>query len=517
MSSTDKNKAGRGCWTCKDRRVRCDRGLPRCANCARVQQKCQGYGVRLSWPKEGDTKRSLVGRATGPLVRSRRGTGIELVHTSYFDIEMYYYLLELHSSGVEDRAVIQPDCLILPPPMPSRPTNLNSEEVELLRYFQSIAFSTLATFSSDLPGLRDTLVRMALTNHTIPSRAVLHAILALSSLHRDGLQLQATRHKTVAVGALGASAKTGIQTTAEAAQHLAANMLLCSFEIHMGTDSQGHWPLYLMGARDVIAAAGLDTQIFQTEIGELVLWAFYHDVMARFSIFHWRRASVSRYFSRELGVEGGWQRDLCAFATRLKLDVGRLPTILRFFGDIIDALCESANSPAPSPSTSTPASTSSSSSLLQEDLHAFERAVRDVPASPAHKGAPMAALTELYRTAVLVYVARVCEGRFGEARDLRPLLERGFAQLGRLAACERIFPVFVLGCEADTDERRVATLALLRRTEDRTQVRSLDCLRRGLESVWIQDDLHADQDVRLDYVNKLNAVISSSPAPPVFV
>lgn len=85
----------------------------------------------------------------------------------------------------------------------------------------------------------------------------------------------------------------------------------------MGTDSQGHWPLYLMGARDVIAAAGLDTQIFQTEIGELVLWAFYHDVMARFSIFHWRRASVSRYFSRELGVEGGWQRDLCAFATRV--------------------------------------------------------------------------------------------------------------------------------------------------------------------------------------------------------
>lgn len=96
---------------------------------------------------------------------------------------------------------------------------------------QSIAFSTLATFSSDLPGLRDTLVRMALTNHTIPSRAVLHAILALSSLHRDGLQLQATRHKTVAVGALGASAKTGIQTTTEAAQHLAANMLLCSFEV----------------------------------------------------------------------------------------------------------------------------------------------------------------------------------------------------------------------------------------------------------------------------------------------
>lgn len=136
MSSAVKTKSARGCWTCKDRRVKCDRGLPRCANCARLQQECLGYGVRLSWPREGDTKRSIVGRPIAPLVRRRReGTGIELVHTSYFDIEMYHYLIELHSSGVEDRAVVQPASLILPLPMPSRPTNLNAEEVELLRYW----------------------------------------------------------------------------------------------------------------------------------------------------------------------------------------------------------------------------------------------------------------------------------------------------------------------------------------------------------------------------------------------
>lgn len=379
---------------------------------------------------------------------------------------------------------------------------------------------TLATFSSDLPSLRDTLVRMALTDHTVPSRAVLHAILALSSLHRDGLQLQATRHKTVAVGALGASAKTGIQTTAEAAQHLAANMLLCSFEIHMGTDSQGHWPLYLMGAREVIAAAGLDTQIFQTEVGELVLWTFYHDVLARFSIFHWRRASVSGYFARELGIEGGWQRDLCAFATKLKLNVGRLPTILRFFGDIIDALCESANPPSSSTPPSAPTSTSTSTSL-QADLHAYELAIRNVPPPPANEDPNITTLTELYRSAVLVYVARVCATRFGETNttreDLRPLVDAGFAQLARLDVCERIFPILILGCEADTDERRVATLDLVRRTREKTHVRALDCLRRALESVWVMEDLNADQDVGLDYVNKLSAVISSSPAPPVFV
>ncbi|KAI1152954.1 fungal-specific transcription factor domain-containing protein [Nemania diffusa] len=511
MVSAENNKANRGCWTCKDRRVRCDLGLPNCANCARVQQVCQGYGVRLSWPKDGDTKRSIVSQVSAPLESSYESTDIELVHTSYFDIEMYHYLVELRSNGVDDEAVIHPPNLILPPPLPSKPVQLNAEELELLRYFQSVAFSSLATFSADLPGLRDTLVRMALTSPTIPSRAVLHAILALSSLHRDGLQLQTAQHKTAAVGALGASAKSGISTTTEAAQHVAANMLLCSLEIHMGTDSHGHWPWYLMGARDIITAAGLETQIFRSEIGELVLWAYYHDVMARFTLLHWRRGSTPKFFAKELGVEGGWQRDLCASASKLQIAVDPLPTILRFLGDIFDALCEAAKPAA--------AAAASISPSLQEEIHASERAIRNVPPPGAANevAGRMAALTELYRTSALVYVGRICENRFGEARDLGPLLAKGFAQIEQADACERLFPLFILGCEADTDERRMAVLNLLRRTEGSTHVRALDCLRRGLDSVWVQHDLHADQDVMLDYMNKLNAVISSSPTPPVFV
>ncbi|KAI1128463.1 fungal-specific transcription factor domain-containing protein [Nemania abortiva] len=512
MAFTGKNKASRGCWTCKDRRVRCDRGLPSCANCARVHQECQGYGVRLSWPKDGDTKRSIVGRVSGPLASSYKGTDIELVHASYFDIEMYYYLVDLRSNGVDDAAVVHPAKLILPLPPPPKPVDLDAEELELLQYFQSIAFSSLATFTADLPGLRDTLVRMALTDHTITSRAVLHSILALSSAHRDGLQLQATQHKTAAVGALGASVKNGIHTTTEAAQHVAANMLLCSLEIHMGTCSHAHWPFYLLGARDIIKVAGLEAQIFRSEIGELVLWTFYHDVLARFSLFHWRRGSVPKFFAQELGVEGGWQRDLCALATKLKISVGPLPTMLRYFGDIVDALCEHVHTPV------------ASLDALQKEIHGCERAIRNVPKppmppqSPANEGArKIAALTELYRTAVLVYAGRICEHKFGESRDLKPLLDSGFAQMEQADVCERLFPMFILGCEADTDERRMAVLNLMRRTEENTHVREMDCLRRGLDSVWIQDDLHADQGVMLDYMNMMNAVISSSPTPPAFV
>ncbi|KAI1364339.1 fungal-specific transcription factor domain-containing protein [Xylaria arbuscula] len=509
MSTAGKNKAARGCWTCKDRRVRCDLGLPSCANCARVQQVCQGYGMRLSWPRDGDTKRSMTsGVLRGP-ADYRTCTDIELVHTSFFDMEMYYYLVELRSNRVGDDAVILPQNLILPPPTPLKPVNLNAEELELLRYFQSTAFSTLATFSADLAGVRDMLVDMALASHSIPSRAVLHALLAFSSLHRDGLQLQAAQHKTAAVGALAASAQNGVSTTSEAAQHVAANMLLCSFEIHMGTDSHGHWPWYLMGARDIIKAAGLEGQIFRTDISELVMWTYYHDVLARFSLLHWRRGSVPQVFAKELGAEG-WQRDLCSFVMKLKLNFGSLPTILRYLGDMVDALSESMHSLTPIVS-------------LQENIHAFERNIQDVPepfippiSCTKDSAEETATLTELYRSAVLVYIARICENKFGENRDLTSLLDKSFAQLEKAQTCQRLFPIFILGCEADTDERRIIILDLLRRTEE-THPRSLDSIRRGLDSVWIQDDLNADQDTALDYMNKLNVVVSSSPTIPTFV
>lgn len=159
---------------------------------------------------------------------------------------------------------------------------------------------------------------------------------------------------------------------------------------------------------------------------------------------------------------------------------------------------------------------------LQEKLHAFERNVQDVPESSiatishTEGGAKEAAsLTELYRSAVLVYIARNCETKFGENRDLAPLLEKNFAQLGQAHTCQRL-PIFILGCEANTDERRMIILDLLRLTEE-THPRALDSIRRGLDSVWIQDNLDADQDTALDYMNKLNVVVSSSSTIPTFV
>ncbi|PVH71909.1 hypothetical protein DL98DRAFT_392609, partial [Cadophora sp. DSE1049] len=38
-----------GCWTCRDRRVKCDEGRPFCRRCTAARVDCQGYDIKLRW------------------------------------------------------------------------------------------------------------------------------------------------------------------------------------------------------------------------------------------------------------------------------------------------------------------------------------------------------------------------------------------------------------------------------------------------------------------------------------
>ncbi|CAI7655319.1 unnamed protein product [Penicillium glandicola] len=47
--SKPRTKTFTGCWTCRDRRVKCDEEHPHCRRCQRNGWVCQGYGLRLRW------------------------------------------------------------------------------------------------------------------------------------------------------------------------------------------------------------------------------------------------------------------------------------------------------------------------------------------------------------------------------------------------------------------------------------------------------------------------------------
>lgn len=74
------------------------------------------------------------------------------------------------------------------------------------------------------------LIRMALVNNAPSTTAVLRSLLALSSLHRSGLQSQAAELKIAALNALSVASNREISAM-ETIQHVAAGMLLCSFEV----------------------------------------------------------------------------------------------------------------------------------------------------------------------------------------------------------------------------------------------------------------------------------------------
>ncbi|KAJ5960844.1 uncharacterized protein N7479_007994 [Penicillium vulpinum] len=49
--SKPRSKTFTGCWTCRERRVKCDEERPHCGRCQRHGWVCKGYGLRLEWSR----------------------------------------------------------------------------------------------------------------------------------------------------------------------------------------------------------------------------------------------------------------------------------------------------------------------------------------------------------------------------------------------------------------------------------------------------------------------------------
>lgn len=126
----------------------------------------------------------------------------------------------------------------------------------------------------------------------------------------------------------------------------------------------------------------------------------------------------------------------------------------------------------------------------------------------------MTTTVELYRLAIHIYIDRVSENVLGQAAQTQQRIDEGFALLSQLPSCERQFPIFVLGCEARTDEQRATILDVISRTEKKVTSRSFNHVTVLLHALWAQDDL-AEGD--LNYWNKLTSVISNFRVVPSLV
>lgn len=123
-------------------------------------------------------------------------------------------------------------------------------------------------------------------------------------------------------------------------------------------------------------------------------------------------------------------------------------------------------------------------------------------------------ITELYRLAVLVYLDRASDNLLNQGAKAQEQIDRAFTILAQLRSCERQFPIFILGCEARSDDQRAVVLDLIDRTEKGVSSRSCNHLRLLLQAIWTQDDLAVRE---ANYWDKVSYIISCCNILPTFV
>ncbi|KAK7402554.1 hypothetical protein QQX98_011692 [Neonectria punicea] len=416
---------------------------------------------------------------------------LQWVNVTSQDIEMHeyladssasieFYLVPTKRSRAATRQRRQAPQSALPMSVNWMPWKLDASEMDLLLYFESTAASALSTFGHEQAELRDLLIRMCFSDNTASSNAVLQAILALASVHQDGHQNQATQLKLGALRALRDSLVNIDKCEAKAMQHVAAGMVLCSLEIQNPADTYADWITYGCGVKHVIRGAQLIASTSDSDSVVLLGWVHYHDVLARFSMRHWRRFSIVNNCRQDIGNQ------LIDSFECWNVEHPRYHA--KDYRDHL-SLLEWKLKKAPS---------------MEPTGH--------LPQTP--KSAIMAVVSELHRLATLTYLERASGNLCRESPKVANWTSKAFRILSKLKACRWLFPLLIFGSEARSDERRKLLLDLMSRTEKETHGRSLECIRNLVQAVWVQDDLAVGE---LVYVDKLQAILSSSALLPVFV
>ncbi|KAM0249710.1 hypothetical protein ACHAQJ_008912 [Trichoderma viride] len=424
---------------------------------------------------------------------------LTLIHTTSRDIEIYHYLRKPRTGAYER----QPAHFVFPPPpLPWSPGNPDSNTLELVDYFANVSYSTLSVLGVDPSRLRNILLRMTVSSSALPTFALKSSLLAVSSLHRDGLRDLAFGYKIAAIKALAESAKSGHPGTLESAQHAATCMLLATFETQHHSESSGQWVFYVDGAKHIVQTTGLDERSDQTELNPVLDWIYYMDIMSRFVMRHWRHPSTLPHSTTDKIAP-------CRGKSPLLLNrTTSVRTALEPIAAVCDILVE-------------PHDPRAQTTEYQSQLRSLEGALISSPVpkttiTESDEGEDI--IAELYQLATLVYLWNGSASPCIRDRQLDAVIDRAFYRIRKLSTCERSFPLIILGSEARNDEERMLLLELVHRTEAKHNDSSLMRIKGGLEMVWSQRDLEADEDEysNLSYLHRLDTVISSACTLPFF-
>lgn len=271
------------------------------------------------------------------------------------------------------------------------------------------------------------------------------------------------------------------------------------------------WVGHVCGAKEVIQAMQQEQHAIGSDTSVILGWSVYFDVLARFSFRHWRTESI-----KTTALQLGFTSDgsaLCAlqyliarasFAREIPTILNHAHPIVPLLAEVFDTILDSSN-----PQYHTPE--------YQQSLDSLSLRLANTSVVSKHEEEPNGPsdLLELTRLAALIYFERVSRNFSGHSTKIGLWIANAQAILVNLHECPCPFTLLIFGCEASLDEDRLILLDLFTRLEQRPHLISLLEVKGLIQSAWIQHDLEVERS--LEYIRKLNLVVSSRDAVPSFM
>ncbi|EPE04503.1 zinc-finger transcription factor [Ophiostoma piceae UAMH 11346] len=568
--SSDRATATPRCLTCKERKIKCDGARPVCRNCQKARRGCRAANsFELSWPKPR-SRRALEppkGQQNWTLpphklVRAARQQDQGSVSGYHFvnvlsDHVAAHFLLPYVTSSLGTKSILFERCTarqsfssMLSRQAPSLYADVErlqsgaAGESGLVSYFYHEASSSLPQLDSEPAQFRNLLLRMSVQDSSPSSKAVLYSLFCLSALQRYGNVQESSHFKVLALRSLSEAANTERMSTGHILQHMAASLLLCRAEVALGEESTIFWALYICSLRTVYTHAFSDVFNDSRKLGGdariLYRYMHYHDILAQFSVSHWQRASeMERQLSmrfKETVVVFKCQDHLDRFTSEGEGDY--LQHEIYLLARAVKASKQEQMDPHYPTTRDHLQNLDSIENQLDTALQQSRSDCVDISTVNDKDGkACVVASLKLQRywfvAASWIYFQRTCRHLTGPSERVTSLFDHLFSltrDIRRVHARIAPFSVFLVSAEAGTEQRRRQVMDFIhQRSEKHPSVSEITNSPRPscyptaaqidylLSASWTQDDLHDNSEGHLDYVTKMQYVITARSILPALV
>lgn len=136
-----------------------------------------------------------------------------------------------------------------------------------------------------------------------------------------------------------------------------------------------------------------------------------------------------------------------------------------------------------------------------------------VPSSSTSPSPPsMNTLAEMYKLTALIYLERYARNDMDDTSKIRVLANKAFQLLNTISSCDQPFILFIFGCEAYSDARRLRILDLIEELRDTDRALELMRVRAMLNFIWGQEDLGTKWESNIFKLEKAFGVCNSVPS-----